>query len=51
MHVYSVSAHSTDTGGDRQGHDRQGRTQLSTSGTYKCLQKHIQCILLYMSIQ
>ena len=37
MHVYLVPAHSTDTGGYRQGHDRQGRTQLSTSGTYTCL--------------
>ena len=37
MHVCLVPAHSTDTGGDRQGHDRQGHTRLSTSGTYTCL--------------
>ena len=32
--MYSVTAQSTDTGGDRQGH-----VQLSTSGMYKCLSK------------
>ena len=32
--MYTLSAQSTDTD-----HDRQGHTQLSTSGTYKCLSK------------
>ena len=37
LHVYSVETQSTDTDYDRQGHDRQGLAQFSTSGTYKCL--------------